>query len=313
MDALGSYKGFVGVYNYKTGELLVMLSTPTFDPSKALVLTNTEKTEGLYVNRFLNSIYPPGSTFKTVTAAAAIDTFPDYKNREYTCKQGVSINGEWISCLSNHGKLKFDRAYAISCNAYFSQLAVDLGKDKMAEYAEKFGFNRDFYIDGIKAKRSYYNNITARDVDLAWSGMGQFTNLFGPLQYLTAMGAIANGGIPVKPYMIQNVTSQEGIKSSKGSAKKGSRMLSKDTADKLADAMRYNTTSFYGDSRYPELSLAAKTGTAELNHGEIAHSVFVGFSTNEQTPYAFVVLVENAGLGIGKASDVANKTLQALK
>ena len=315
LKALGKYSGTVGVYNYKTGEMLCMVSTPTFDVNQKPDIEGDDsgKYTGVYVNRFLSSSYTPGSTFKLVTAAAALQTMEDIDSRTYTCHRGVEIEGEWVSCMSNHGTLTFRDALAQSCNAYFSQLAVDLGADTLTKTAKKMGFNQSFDLDGIPAKKSTLDLRNIRKIDLAWAGMGQYTTLANPLQYLTMIGAIANGGVPVKPYMIKSITSPMGLPMQVRLNKNGSRMMTKEAADTLAEMMRYNVSSNYGDNHFPGLNVCAKTGTAEVGEGVTPHSWIVGFVQDEAYPYAFVVIAENAGAGGKTARIIANSVLQAAK
>ena len=306
--ALGSQAGAVGVYNYKTGEIICMTSTPSYDPNNPP--ETVDEATGLYVNRLLSGKYAPGSIFKLVTAAAAIDHIQDIDSRTFPCKQGVDIGGEWVSCLHNHGDIGFVNALAKSCNATFAQLAVEMGKGTMTKTANQLGFNKSFYMDGIKCAASSYEVGSARDIELAWSGMGQYNDMVNPFHYLTLMGAIANHGQPMKPYLVESITSPSGVPVHMQDSGKGSRMLKASTADKLAEMMRNNVLKNYGDSNFPGLQLCGKTGTAEV--GDVTpHSWFVGFCQNEKKPYAFVVVVENAGAGISVAARVANTVLQA--
>lgn len=315
LEALGSYKGTVGVYNYKTGEVLCMVSAPTYDVNNKPDIEGDDsgRYTGVYLNRFLSSSYTPGSTFKLVTAAAALETQEDILERSYTCKRGVEIGGEWISCLGNHGSIQLEDALAQSCNAYFAQLAVSLGADMLEKYAEKMGFNRSFSLDGIEAKKSTLDFTDIRQVDLGWAGMGQYTNLANPLQYLTMLGAIANGGVPVTPYFIESITTPAGLPQHFRLSKTGSRMLSRETADTLADMMRYTVQENYGDNRFPGLHVCAKSGTAEVGTGIKPHSWFVGFVQDEELPLAFVVVAENGGTGAGVSGRIANTVLQQAK
>ena len=312
LNALGDRKGTVGVYNYKTGEMICMVSNPTYDIEdedecdKAL----SGEINGVYINRFLSAKYPPGSTFKLITAAAALDTFDDAYTRTYKCNHGVTIDGEDVTCMGYHGTISLKLALAKSCNAYFSQLAVDLGTEKLTEYARKFGFNGKFDIDGIETIPSFFDVSGARNIDLAWAGMGQYTNLMTPLQYLTAIGGIANGGVPIKPYIIDNAKNAQGISVKWGRTKSLSRMLSEDTANKLSDLMASNVEINYGRGNYPGLDLCAKSGTAEVGKDKIPNAVFVGFTRNEDMPLAFVVVIENGGAGSTYGGAVANKVLQ---
>ena len=133
--ALGSRAGTVGIYNYETGEIICMASTPTFDPASG----ETPSGKGVYVNRLLSGVYAPGSIFKLVTALSALENLPDAKSIQFSCKHGVTIAGEWLSCLGNHGKIGLDGALVHSCNAFFAQTAND-GKVYNVKY-----FNSTFY------------------------------------------------------------------------------------------------------------------------------------------------------------------------
>ena len=313
-NALGSYKGTVGLYDYKRGNLICMVSKPGFDVQSK---TDTEKAkdgqyEGVFLNRFLASSYAPGSTFKMITAAAAIDTFDDAYKRKYTCKGTCTIGGEEVKCTGYHGAISLKQAFAVSCNCYFSQLAVDLGKDTMTDYAEKFGFNKDFDLEGIPAKRSSYIVDDARKIELGWSGIGQYNDMQNPLQYLTAVGGIANGGKPVKPHIIEKLTSPAGFTLRSGSTDTLSRIVSEDTAKKVEKLMDGAVKITYRKEFFGDLDICGKTGTAEVD-GKTPHSEFIGFATDEKYPFAFVVVVEEGGSGNDIAKIVANATLQAAK
>lgn len=306
MHALGDYAGTVGVYNYKTGELLCMVSTPTVDPHDM----SGDAQEGLYVNRLLSGSYAPGSVFKLVTAVGALNHLDDCYTRTYDCAAGTMIEDEWLSCMSYHGEMNLSDALIHSCNSYFGQLAVDLGHNTMKETAENLGFNKTFSMDGIQSAKSVYDVSSARNIELAWSGMGQYNDTVNPFHYLVFMGAIANGGTPVNPYIIDGIYTDKGFPLHARLFKNGSRMMDEATANALSDMMRDNVIHNYGDDRFSGLELCAKTGTAEIGD-KTPHSWFVGFSRSEEKPYAFVVVAENAGSGIHVAASVANTVLQA--
>ena len=307
MNALGSYKGTVGVYNYKTGELVCMVSTPTIDPS---AVHDADEDSGVYVNRLLSGVYAPGSVFKLVTATAALNNLDDPNDVTFKCEHGITIENEWVSCLGYHGTMDLGEALVNSCNSYFGSLSVKLGKDVMTSTAKQLGFNKTFSLDGIKCAASNYDVSNARNIDLAWSGMGQYDDMVNPFHYMVLMGAIANGGTPVNPYIIDGIYTEGGFPLHFNLFKSGSRMMSEATADALSDMMRNNVLENYGDSSFPGLELCAKTGTAEIGE-KTPHSWFVGFSRREDKPYAFVVVAENAGSGITVAARIANKVLQA--
>ncbi len=303
-EELEGYNGTIGIYNYKTGEIVCMVSTPAYDVYDENVVL--DDMEGVYMNRFLSSSFTPGSTFKVVTACAAVGTFDDAYTREYTCNGGTTIKGEWVACTGNHGTITLETAFARSCNSYFSQLTVDLGKDTLTEYAEKLGFNGEFYLDGIKAAKSSYNVSDAKTIDFAWSGIGQYKDLFNPLQYMTAIGAIANGGSAVEPYLIENIKNEFGFSVYKASPDEID-MVDEYVAQSVGGLMDYAVESYYTKEKFGNLNVCAKTGTAEIGEDDIPHSVFVGFVDDEDMPFAFVAIVENGGSGNVKAlNSVAN-------
>ena len=139
-EALNGHKGAVGVYNYKTGEILCMVSAPTFDPvNPPEIQDGDERYEGVYLNRFLSSTFTPGSTFKTITLTAALENIPDLRSRTFTCDGSTTVEGEKITCPYAHGEMDITDALASSCNGVFAQLAVELGEETMKEYVEKSG------------------------------------------------------------------------------------------------------------------------------------------------------------------------------
>lgn len=306
--ALGSRAGTVGIYNYETGEIICMASTPTFDPASG----ETPSGKGVYVNRLLSGVYAPGSIFKLVTALSALENLPDAKSIQFSCKHGVTIAGEWLSCLGNHGKIGLDGALVHSCNAYFAQTALELGKSRLTETAEKVGFNKSLKMDGIKCAESKYEVSASNDIDFGWSGIGQHNDLVNPFQYLTFMGGIANGGKSVDPYLVKKITTSSGSTVKKAS-KSTTRLMDSNNAEALTKMMRNNVKKNYGDWRFSGLEVCGKTGTAEVGDKSTPHSWFVGFCNNPDTPYAFTVIVENAGAGNGAATDIAAKVLKKLK
>ena len=314
LSALGKYNGVVGLYNYKTGETLCMVSNPTYDVGNENEVEKAKngEYEGVFVNRFLSASYAPGSTFKIITAAAAIDTFSDAYDRTYTCHGGCMIDGEEVKCTGYHNEISLEEAFAVSCNSYFSQLSVDLGKQTLTKYAKKFGFNRQYSLDGIEAKRSSFSVKKARTIELGWAGIGQYNDMQNPLQYLTSVGAVANGGTPIKPYIIKRVKNSVGITVKSGKAIKGRNVVSSDTAEKLGELMRGAVKITYGESFFGDLTVCGKTGTAEVD-GKIPHAEFVGFCKDEEYPFAFIVVVEEGGSGNYIAKSIANTVLQAAK
>ncbi len=319
LDALGNRKGTVGVYNYKTGEIVCMVSSPTYDPERKPTDIDTDTTgkyDGIYLNRFLSGVYTPGSTFKTVTAISAIDNIPDIFTQKFTCTGKMQTNGGVIYCNeeNGHGTITFEQALNQSCNVAFAQIALQLGAERLTATAEQLGFNRAMKMDGINIAISKFDLTGADERGIGQAGIGQHTTLANPYHMLTIMGAIANGGTPITPYVVQSIATPGGITLHKGSAETGEAYLSASTAAKMLELMRSNTIHFYGDSRFPNgMEICGKTGTAEVGGDKTPHAWFVGFSQNLETPYAFVVVVENGGSGYQQAIPVANKVLAAVR
>ena len=307
-EKLDGRNGAAALYNYKTGELLCMVSTPDFDPQNPPKDLNMNKAySGAYLNKVLSSTFTPGSIFKVVTSAAAIENISNLDSRSWLCNGSVVINGNRITDLGSYGRLSFKQALAKSSNVAFSQIAVELGAQKMSDEASRLGFNRTFKLDSIPTAASSYNVNGASPDQLGWSGVGQYTDMVNPFHMLVLMGAIANGGTPVMPYLVKSVTAPVGIPTKVGAAQTGDALVRSDTAARLKTYMRYNVTYEYGDDLFPNLAVCAKTGTAEVGGGKHPNCWMVGFSTNDSTPYAFAVLVENSSSGsVSSAGHIAS-------
>lgn len=299
-EALGGRSGTVGVYNYHTGEILCMVSSPSFDPQNPPdVKADASAYEGVYRNRFLSGVYTPGSVFKLVTAAAAIDNIPDIDQKTFHCTGVLSIGSDRVTCPEVHGTINFRQALADSCNVAFGQIALQLGSSTLQTYAQKAGFNSALKVDGIPTVAGRVDLSKAKGANLAWAGIGQYTDTANPLNFMAYVGAIANGGVRVDPRILtdsQPATAQ---------------VLSASTAKKLGDMMRNDVVSHYGDGNFKGLQLCAKTGTAQLAPGQKSNSWFAGYMARSDCPLAFVVVVEHGGAGLTAASPIANKVLQA--
>lgn len=304
-NALGEHNGAVVVYNYKTGEVLCSVSTPTYDPMDPPEITedNEKEYDGVYVDKVLAGLYAPGSTFKIITAAAALENIPDIENETFTCNGSTNIGDNEITCMHIHGELTMKEGLAQSCNVVFSELAARLGKDKMTAMAEKLGFNSSVIVNSTETARQVYNVSKADENGLGWSGIGQYTVEANPMQMAIMCSAIANGGTAVLPNEIKS-----GVMEINGGTKD---MIDSDLAAKLDEYMRYDVTSYYGDSLFPSLTVCAKTGTAEVGENKEPHAWMVGYSQDEDAPLAFAVIVENGGYGFSTAGPVAVAAMEA--
>ena len=310
-DMLSSYgkKGACVVYDYKTGEVICSVSTFAYDPQAPPEITEENESEydGVYLDNVLSSAYTPGSIFKIITSAAAIENIPDLYERTWYCSGSEEIGGSEITCVSAHGELNFESAMGNSCNVVFANLAVELGAEVMTETAQKAGINDCFDVDGVKTAKGNYNVANANTNQLAWSGVGQHTNKVNPMQMAVICGAIANGGKAVEPTLLKNKSFLSEIGIDKAVVNR--ELFSSDTAGKLQSLMRYTVENYYGDYQYGNLTVCAKTGTAEVGEDKNPNSWIVGFSQDESCPLAFACVVEDSGFGYEYAAPVAQATM----
>ena len=311
--ALGGKKGSIGVYNYKTGEVLCMVSSPTFDPmNPPKIQEGDEKWEGVYLNHFLSGSFAPGSVFKTVTLAAALEQIPDIESRRFTCTGSTQVGGESITCPKAHGEQDISQALANSCNGAFAQLAAELGGDCLTQYAQKSGLTGSYSVNGIQTKAGQFDVSGAATGELGWAGVGQYRDLVNPCGMMVYMGAVANAGKAAVPKLVLKTEKSMGLPSLPPLTHHTKTLIEPETALQLADMMAKNVTDAYGPGRFPNMDICAKSGTAQVGDGQRPHAWFTGFLRGEDTPYAFVVLVENGGSGADVAGTVAAKVLDAI-
>lgn len=313
LNALGERKGTVGVYNYKTGEILCMVSSSTYDPEEMPAMATIDSDpyyEAVFLNRFTRATYVPGSIFKLVTAAAAIDNIPGVTDRTFHCEQQTIIGGEYITCEKYHGDISFDTSLVKSCNITFGELATELGAETMTRYAKAAGVLDTIAFDGTTTAAGNFDLTGRGDADIAWAGIGQFTNLINPCQFMTFVGSIANGGQAAKPYVVASVSSPEGIDTYRAKQEMLDSTMSKSTADQLAGMMRNDVVYNYGTDNFPDVYVCAKSGTAEVD-GQEPNAMFAGFVQDSSYPLAFIVIVENAGSGSAVCASIAGDVVGA--
>lgn len=317
LEAMGDYKGTVAVYNYKTGEILCAVSTPTFDPDNLpdIAGDTTGQWDGAYVNRFLKSAYAPGSIFKIVTAAAALETIPDIQQQTFLCEGQIiyhEASGDKVTCMGTHGEITFQQAMTYSCNCAFAQIADQLGGETLQKYVEQFKVTQSLSFDGITTAAGNIQAAGQAPVLVAWSAIGQHKDLINPCRYLTFMGAIASGGSGVEPYIVSDITGGSWQAYAAKPVSTG-RLMSAQTAAALQKMMRANVENYYGDDHFPGLKVCAKSGTAEVGDSKKPNTMFCGFVENEEYPLAFVVMIEEGESGRKTCIPVLSQVLAACK
>lgn len=312
-QALNGKKGTVAVYNYKTGEILCMVSAPSYDPLRVPEdIETNERYEGAYLNRFLSATFTPGSVYKTVTLAAALEELPDVEERTWNCEGSLQIGEETIVCSGVHGEQDLGSAFANSCNVVFAAIAEEVGADGLARQTEKAGLTASYFVNTLPTAKGAFAYEGIEAGQLGWAGVGQQKNQVNPCALMVYMGAIANGGKAAQPYLIEKTVGALGIPSLPHMTKKTAALVEKDTARTITEMMSYNVEKTYGTSRFPNMDICAKSGTAEVGEGKAPHAWFAGFLRNEEAPYAFVVLVENGGGGNAVAGTVAGRVLDVM-
>ena len=304
-QALAGRPGAVVVMNYETGEILVAVSAPNYDPlNRPEIRENDPNFTDVYLSRVFSYFYVPGSVFKIVTAAAALDTYADALGRTYRCNGGVVVMGHNVRCTGNHGTIGLEEAMRVSCNPYFAQLALDLGGNRMLSYTEQFGLNQPHHVGRIPVMAGNFEAGEPGTPDLAWSGAGQGRNLVNPLAMTRFMAAIARGGEVIEPRLLECYSG--GLIPRRYESELGERIMDAGVASNLSWILRTSAPS----ASFPGLDVAGKTGTAEVADGA-PHAWFVGFLNDPDHPLAFAVVVEHGGGGLAQAVPVANAVLQA--
>ena len=317
--ALGDYKGTIAVVNYKTGDIVCMVSTPSYDPENVPSdLESNSKYEGAYINRFLTGLYTPGSTFKLVTTACVLENKPEILNASWNCKKYLDVDGleeDRIVCNARHGEVNFEEALAKSCNSAFGEIAIELGADNLKNTVEKIGLTSSVVVsDKISsAKGRFLLESNAHDTTVGWTGVGQGETLVNPASMLRFICAIANDGKAVSFNIVDDFSNQAGKTLGITFSENEVQLLSTETAQKMKQLIRNNVEHQYGDKNYKGLNLCAKSGTAQIDNVDEHNTAwFVGFMDDEQNPYAFVVVAEHGNSGSKTAGPMANKVLQAL-
>lgn len=294
-EAFGEKKGACVVYNYKTGEIICMVSAPSFDPQNV----PENPPDGSYYNNVVSATYTPGSIYKIITTVALLQTGADVDEMKFSCEGERDFGGDYVRCMDDaHGEMGIYTAFSQSCNVAFAEIATEIGREKMQSVSEKLGVTKNFSVSGVKTKAGSFSVSEATDNELAWSGVGQHTNMVNPMQMAMLCGAVANGGSTVEPVYIQSSNVPSVVN-----------FMNKETAEKMQDIMRYTVGNYYGDYMFSGLTCGAKTGTAEVGEGKEATGWMVGYCSDEEYPLAFAVVVEEGGLGYYSAGSIASIAL----
>ncbi len=323
------YKGAFVAINPDDGGVLAMVSKPDYDPSDFSGVTpgdvwdelNNNPDKPLF-NRATMTLYPPGSTFKMVLAAAALEEGVIDKNWKVTCPGGFRYGNRFFKCTHVHGSVNVVDAISQSCNTFFYQLVLKVGLDKWAEYAEKFGFGSKTNIDigeevaGLIPSTAYYDRVYGKG---RWTqgfvvnlGIGQGELGVSPLQMADYAAVLANGGVLHQPRIVNYVRNKATNRVEEVAHNFSEMGFSPKVMALIREGMRRCVQSPGGTgslARIPGIEVGGKTGTAENPHGE-DHAWFVGFAPFDNPKIAVACIVENAGYGGTKAAPICGQVMQ---
>lgn len=327
-DLLGSRTGAVVLLDVKTGATLVLASTPHYDPARLVAATKAERDDASaywaalvddpgapLVLRATDGAFTPGSTFKTVTAAAAIDAGIASPSTVYEDNGSLTIDGRDL-VENNRPDDSIDQwsvadGYAYSLNLVFAQLGLDVGASTLNRYAEAFGFGGGIPYDLPIVESQVANSAGFLDspVALAETAFGQGQLLATPMQMALIAACIANDGKMMAPYLVESVTSQDGDTLSTRDPSVWRTPISGATAAAMQQlmigAVEYGAV---GGAAVPGYVVGGKTGTAETGTGE-PHSWFIGFIGDPEPRYAVAVVLEHGGGEVGAAVSIGQGVL----
>jgi peptidoglycan glycosyltransferase len=325
MQALGK-SGAVVVLDVKTGAVVAMVSTPTYDPNlleENWATLSTDPGAPLF-NRATQAQATPGSSFKLITTAAALETGAFDPDSEFEDERGsIDIYGNTINNYRTlpFGKHDLSEAFAQSINTTYAQVGDELGQDVLVDYMERFGLYErpPFQLpeDEIAISGRYEGgeladpDATLDPVQIAWMAIGQENMQVSPLQMAMIAQAIANDGEMMKPYAVDTVSDYNGTIIKQADPKVWKTPIDSQTAEELTEMMILTVEEGTGSqARTAEVQIAAKTGTAEVD-GRGPNAWFVGFAPADDPEYAIAVLVEDSDAGGGISGPVARDVLLA--
>jgi peptidoglycan glycosyltransferase len=336
-EGLGDKKGAVAAIEPSTGKILALVSTPSYDPSKFAGSSDKDAEEWKKVqkknnpddpmlNRALRETYPPGSTFKVVTAAAAlengevagIDDKTDTPDPYKLPQSSTKLTNEHGEC--ENATLRY--ALMVSCNTVFAKMADNVGNEKMIEQATKFGFNEDELDTPVRAAESVYPKDNAPQNAL--DGIGQGSNRATPLQMAMVAAAVANDGKLMKPYMVDQIWAKlDPLETTE--PQQLSQPVSAKTAQALQQMMETvveDPNGTGGKAKIDGVKVGGKTGTAQhgLNNSEKPYAWFISYAklSDGSAPVAVAVVVEDGAAnrgditGGGLAGPIARDVMKAV-
>ena len=318
-EALGDSRGAVVVMEPSTGKLLAMVSKPSYDPNKINELWDElladEGAESPLLNRAAQGLYPPGSTFKILTALEFIRENYDYKDYQYNCKGSTEEDGMIVHCYNSHahGKVDLKKSFAKSCNTSFTTIGKELDINSYRGLCEEFLFNQPLPVNMASSISRFELKVGSSGVKEAMqTAIGQGRTLVTPLHNAMIASTVANGGILMRPYVVDHIENADGAKVKGFQPGSYGKLMSIHEADYLTELMRSAVTD--GTAKDLEklgVEAAGKTGSADQDGDKPAHAWFIGFAPAKDPQIAVSIIVESVGTGSDYAVPIASKIFDA--
>lgn len=311
-DALGDRVGAIYVMNVKTGDILAVVSKPDFDPNSVNENWDSlnERSDSPLLNRATSGLYPPGSTFKIITALEYIREHSDYNTYSFDCTGSFTYEDETINCYhgQSHGHLDFADSFAESCNSSFANITTQLNKKKFKSTIESLMFKSKLPIPVSYKESEYKLDGDSGIGDLMQTGIGQGGTLVSPSHMTLITAAIANEGVLMQPRIVSRIVDADGEEVESFEEKEYAKLLNENEASVLKDMMREVVISGTGKklNEAEGYEACGKTGSAEFSKDKSrSHSWFTGFAPLNNPEIALSVLVEDGGSGSQTAVPIA--------
>lgn len=321
-EALEGYTGAIVVLDPKTGAVLAKASSPTYTVDELETAMSSDN--GALLDRTTQALYAPGSSFKAITLAAALDTGTHTLDDTVYAGSQIEVDGAIVNNYGNndYGSPTLQSAFAMSSNTALGQVGLDVGASTLVSYANAFGYGQEIGQDFTCLASLMPNPAEMTDWETAWAAcgqpVGQHESPAGPqttvMQNAVVAQAIANGGVAMDPYVVDHVLSPEGVETYRTTPRALGQPISAETAELEKQAMLEVVESDHGTgwrARISGVQVAGKTGTAEVGNGNV-NSSFIGFAPYDNPTLVISVYVEGLGEDVeGVASSMAAEVLAA--
>lgn len=298
-----------------------MVSKPSFDPNEIDENFKDYSSDNIGVpllNRAASGYYPPGSTFKIVTAAGALKYIDNIEKQNFNCNGKLKIGDYILNDYNNesHGILNIENAFKVSCNYTFGTLGIKLGYERLKNTAEDFLFNKEIPLNDeydsihIKSGKITTENIKSSALT-AQDAIGQHGVTSNPMHMALVSCAIANDGTIMKPYIVKEIKDSYNNVLYEAKPSELKKAIDKEIADKIKNYMIKAVKSGTGtNAKIYGINVAGKTGTAQVEGNKQSHSWFVAFAPSDNPKIAVAVIVENGGVGGGRAATIAREIIK---